>query len=99
MDAPLNSRLVNKAASLAQNEKLTSKRLRQIITKDDDEVDREADLQQLDDGPAAELEDNTLYRDDLGHADLEIQEALLVEDLLGVLVVRNALVEYLRGRV
>lgn len=70
-----------------------------MITKDDDEVDREADLQQLDDGPAAELEDDTPYRDDLAHADLEIQEALLVEDLLGVLVVRNALVEFLRGRI
>lgn len=87
MDAPLNSRLVNNTTAAARQERLTNKRLRQLITKTEDDTDNETDLQQLDDEVPPEVEDDASERDDITQADLEIQEALLVEDLLSVLIV------------
>ncbi|KAK9895692.1 hypothetical protein P389DRAFT_160282 [Cystobasidium minutum MCA 4210] len=86
VDAPLNSRLVNNTTAAARQERLTNKRLRQLITKTEDDTDNETDLQQLDDEVPPEVEDDASERDDITQADLEIQEALLVEDLLSVLI-------------
>lgn len=85
VDAPLNSRLANTATS--RQERLTTKRLRQIITKSSNDKDDESDLQQLDDQAEPDEEDGKVVWDDISQADLVIQEALLVEDLLGVLIV------------
>ena len=85
VDAPLNSRLASRPD--ARQERLTTKKLRQIITKSSGDEDDESDLQQLDDQAEPEDEDDNATLDDLSQADLDIQEALLVEDLLGVLVV------------
>jgi hypothetical protein len=86
-DAPLNSRLVNNNAS-PRKERITTKRLRQIITNTGDEDD-EADLQQLDDQSISDGEDDEPPKEDLNQADLSIQEALLIEDLLSVLIVSS----------
>lgn len=85
VDAPLNSRLAGRPA--AREERLTTKKLRQLITGSSGDEDDESDLQQLDDQPDSVEDDDNDVLDDLSQADLDIQEALLVEDLLGVLVV------------
>lgn len=85
VDAPLNSRVINTAA--AHQERITTKRLRQLITKTDADEDDESDLQQIDDQDAQDDQTSSDPLDDISQADLVIQEALLVEDLLGVLIV------------
>lgn len=104
VDAPLNSRVKPVASaspskqrprtdgvalpkSLA-NERLTTTRLRQIISGGEDEHDNEQDLKQYTE--YQEDESGSAVNaplDDLTQADLSIQEALLVEDLLSVLTV------------
>lgn len=90
MDAPLNSRLVNNTTAAARQERLTTKRLRQLITKTDNDEDDESDLQQLEDEVPPEMGDDNEVKDDITRADLDIQEALLVEDLLSVLIVGSS---------
>jgi hypothetical protein len=70
------------------NERLTSTRLRQIISGGDEDEDSEQDLRQYNEQQDTVEDDasNAAF-DDLEGADLEIQEALLVEDLLSVLAV------------
>ena len=101
-DAPLNSRVSTTTASTSSRtngsvlpkhlakERLTSARLRQIISGGEDDEDNEKDLQQYTEHQEPEeRQSSSVARDDLSQADLSIQEALLVEDLLSVLAVRQ----------
>jgi len=57
------------------------------VTQSSKDEDDESDLQQLDDQAEPDEEEGKVILDDISQADLMIQEALLVEDLLGVLIV------------
>lgn len=103
IDAPLNSRVSASPRKTASSrpakpliprsadeyKSLTSTRLRQIIMNSEAEVDDEADLKLYDEHVPDDGEGKGKQREDLGDADIQIQEALLIEDLLSVLMVRD----------
>lgn len=83
---------MNSAAVNPTKQPLTTTRLRQIITNNDDEDDNEDDLRgyaQYASGPAPVSNSHLDHeiREDLAQADLGVQEALLIEDLLSVILV------------